>query len=96
MTEEVAKETLTIDGVPHVVEDLTQDQQYMVRQIKDLQQKSNTTRFVLDQCTVASKAFTQGLINSLNAPAEDAKDAAPVDGAAASKAFDAEKVKDTF
>ena len=45
---------------------------------------------------MASKAFTQGLINSLNAPAEDAKDAAPVDGAAASKAFDAEKVKDTF
>tara|TARA_B100000795_G_C22359355_1_gene271798 strand:+ start:197 stop:460 length:264 start_codon:yes stop_codon:yes gene_type:complete len=75
MTEEITKETMTVDGVPHIVEDMTPDQQYYIRQIKDLQLKSSNTRMVLDQITVASKAFTSALVESLKA-AEDADEAA--------------------
>ena len=104
MTEETAKtkETMTINGVQHIVEDMTPEQQYMIRQLKDLQQKTESTRFALDQCQVAAKAFTAGLIKSLEpaepeAPVETPTEAlesieAPLTGAAASAAFDAAKV----
>jgi len=102
MTEEITKETMTVDGVSHIVEDMTNDQQYYIKQIKDLQIKSSNTRMVLDQCQVATKAFTAGLINSLKpaepkAPVETPTEAlesieAPLTGAAASAAFDAAKV----
>jgi len=78
MTEEITKETMTVDGVSHIVEDMTNDQQYYIKQIKDLQIKSSNTRMVLDQCIVASKAFTSALVESLktsaetDAPAEEA------------------------
>ena len=95
MTEETAKtkDTMTINGVQHIVEDMTPEQQYMIRQLKDLQQKTESTRFALDQCQVAAKAFTAGLIKSLEpaepeAPAAEAVPAAKLDGAAASAAFD--------
>ena len=100
MTEEKqGKETMTLDGVQHIVEDMTPEQQYMIRQLKDLQQKTENTRFALDQCQVAAKAFTAGLVNSMKpaaeAPAEKAAPAvapeAKVDGAAASEAFDKAK-----
>jgi len=68
MTEEITKETMTVDGVSHIVEDMTNDQQYYIKQIKDLQIKSSNTRMVLDQCIVASKAFTSALVESLKAP----------------------------
>ena len=35
MTEEITKETMTVDGVSHIVEDMTNDQQYYIKQIKD-------------------------------------------------------------
>ena len=96
MTEEKqGKETMTLDGVQHIVEDMTPEQQYMIRQLKDLQQKTENTRFALDQCQVAAKAFTAGLVNSLKpvaeAPAEKAAPEAKVGGAAASEAFDKAK-----
>jgi len=100
MTEEIIKETMTVDGVSHIVEDMTTDQQYYIKQIKDLQLKTNNTRMVLDQCLVASKAFTAALVASLQptkeAPIETPTEAlesieAPLTGAAASAAFDAEK-----
>ena len=102
MTEETAKtkETMTINGVQHIVEDMTPEQQYMIRQLKDLQQKTESTRFALDQCQVAAKAFTAGLIKSLEpaepeAPAAEVEMAAP-SGKEASNAFDAAKKKETF
>ena len=95
MTEETAKtkETMTVDGVQHIVEDMTPEQQYMIRQLKDLQQKTESTRFALDQCQVATKAFTAGLIKSLKpaepeAPSPRSWSSRTTDGAAASAAFD--------
>ena len=78
MTEEIAKETITIDSVPHVIADMTTDQQYYVTQLKDLNNKSINARIALDQITVASKAFTSALVESLKA-AEDADDAEVID-----------------
>jgi len=84
MTEEIAKETITVDSVPHVIADMTADQQYYVTQLKDLNNKSINARIALDQITVASKAFTGALVESLKAP-EDAEDAD-------AEAIDAKKV----
>jgi hypothetical protein len=100
MTEQT-KETITINEVVHVVEDMSLDQKYMVSQLKDLQQKINNTTFALDQCKVATKAFTQALVADLarekaekDAPAE-VEIAATPSGKEASNAFDKKK-KDTF
>jgi len=100
MTEQ-AKETITINEVAYVVEDMSLDQKYMISQLKDLQQKTNNTTFALDQCKVAAKAFTQALVADLarekaekDAPAE-VEMAAP-SGKEASNAFDAAKKKETF
>ena len=100
MTEQ-AKETITINEVAYVVEDMSLDQKYMISQLKDLQQKTNNTTFALDQCKVAAKAFTQALVADLarekaekDAPAE-VEIAATTSGKEASNAFDKKK-KDTF
>ena len=100
MTEQM-KDTITINDVQYVIEDMTVDQKYMISQLKDLQQKTNNTTFALDQCKVASKAFTQALVADLarekaekDAPAEVEMAAAP-SGKEASNAFDKKK-KETF
>ena len=48
------KEKIVVDDVEHTIEDLTQEQKYMIAQIKDLQNKVSQAKFVLDQ--------TQGLM----------------------------------
>jgi nitrogen fixation/metabolism regulation signal transduction histidine kinase len=42
------KEKIVVDDVEHTIEDLTQEQKYMIAQIKDLQNKVSQARFVLD------------------------------------------------
>jgi len=56
---------ITIDGKEYKQEDLTQDQNYFINQIKDLQSKAANLRFQLDQVTVAQNAFTNSLIQSV-------------------------------
>ena len=63
---------ITIDGKKYNQEDLTQDQNYFINQIKDLQSKAANLKFQLDQITVAQNAFTNSLIESLKS--EDKKD----------------------
>ena len=63
---------ITIDGKEYNQEDLTQDQNYFINQIKDLQAKASNLKFQLDQITVAQNAFTNSLIESLKS--EDKKD----------------------
>ena len=63
---------ITIDGKEYNQEDLTQDQNYFINQIKDLQSKAANLKFQLDQITVAQNAFTNSLIESLKS--EDKKD----------------------
>ena len=100
MTEDT-RETVTINGGKYILEDMSAEQQYMVKQLKDLNNKTSQTQMVLDQCQVAARGFTGALIASLKpaeeTPIETPTEAlesieAPLTGAAASAAFDAAKV----
>ena len=61
---------ITIDGKEYKQEDLSQDQNYFINQIKDLQAKAANLRFQLDQITVAQNAFTNSLIQSVKGEEE--------------------------
>lgn len=63
---------ITIDGKEYKQEDLSQDQNYFINQIKDLQAKAANLKFQLDQVTVAQNAFTNSLINSVKGEEEEA------------------------
>ena len=56
---------INIDGKEYKQEDLDDSQTYLIKQIKDLQAKSTSLRFQLDQVSVAQSAFTNSLITSL-------------------------------
>ena len=68
MTEQ--SNVITIDGKEYNAEDLSQDQNYFINQIKDLQAKGANLRFQLDQVTVAQNAFTNSLIQSVKGEEE--------------------------
>jgi nicotinamide mononucleotide adenylyltransferase len=55
------KEKIVVDDVEHTIEDLTQEQKYMIAQIRDLQNKVSQARFVLDQTQAALNVFTNSL-----------------------------------
>jgi len=57
---------ITIDGTEYNPSDLNEKQNYLIAQIKDLQSKSSSLRFQLDQITVAQNSFTNELIQSVN------------------------------
>jgi hypothetical protein len=81
MTEQ--SNVITIDGKEYNQEDLSQDQNYFINQIKDLQAKAASLRFQLDQVTVAQNAFTNSLIQSVKGSEEDeTKDSAADENAA--------------
>jgi hypothetical protein len=69
MTEQ--SNVITIDGKEYNTEDLSQDQNYFINQIKDLQAKGASLRFQLDQVTVAQNAFTNSLIQSVKGSEEE-------------------------
>ena len=69
MTEQ--SNVITIDGKEYKTEDLSQDQNYFINQIKDLQSKAASLRFQLDQVTVAQNAFTNSLIQSVKGSEEE-------------------------
>jgi hypothetical protein len=72
----VIQETMVIDGVSHVINDMTAQQQYIVRQLKDLQVKIGNASFALDQAQVASRAFSTALVASTKETADEATAAA--------------------
>ena len=55
------KQTVTLDGKEHNVEDLTQEQQLMVQHIGDLDRKLASMRFNMDQIRVGGGAFIGGV-----------------------------------
>jgi hypothetical protein len=79
MTEQ--SNVITIDGKEYNQEDLSQDQNYFINQIKDLQAKAASLRFQLDQVTVAQNAFTNSLIQSVKGEEEESTDNADEDAA---------------
>ena len=62
---ETKSNVITINGTEYSQDDLDDSQTYFINQIKDLQAKSTSLRFQLDQVTVAQNAFTNSLIASL-------------------------------
>ncbi len=64
---------ISINSVEHDVESMTDQQRYLVNQIRDLQTRAGTLRFQLDQVQVAQDAFTKALIESVEAVDEAAE-----------------------
>ena len=71
MTEQT--NVITIGGKEYKTEGLSQDQNYFINQIKDLQAKAASLRFQLDQVTVAQNAFTNSLIKSVKVEEKEEK-----------------------
>ena len=56
---------ITINGVEHTFEDMTDEQKAMVNHIADLDRKIGSTQFNLDQLVVGKDAFIKMLEESL-------------------------------
>jgi len=65
MTEQAKSNVISIDGEEYDQESMSNEQQYAITQIRDLQMKSNKAKFQLDQIEVALKFFTNNLIESV-------------------------------
>jgi hypothetical protein len=68
------KTPVTIDGVEHKFEDMTQQQQMLLNHVADLDRKLDSARFNVDQLSVGRDAFFRMLKDSLEAPEEAATD----------------------
>ena len=64
------KTPISIDGVEHILEEMTQEQQLMVNHISDLDRKISSSQFNLDQLSVGKQAFMNMLKTSLEAKDE--------------------------
>ena len=64
MTDE-NKNLFIINDVKYNEKDFDKTQLYYAAQIKDLQNKSNTTKFQLDQITMSLNSFTKLLADTL-------------------------------
>ena len=73
MTQEQSN-VITIEGKEYKQEDLNDQQNYAIAQIRDLQTKSNDLQFQLDQVKASLDAFTNALIASVKE--EQAEEAA--------------------
>lgn len=61
---------ITIDGIEYKEDDFTDEQKYMLAQVKDLQTKEEQLKFNLHQMTVAKQGFIDALSKSLKEPSE--------------------------
>ena len=62
---------ITIDDVEYTLEDMTDEQQAMVRHIADLDRKINSAQFSVTQMSVGKDAFVNMLKASLADEAEE-------------------------
>ena len=61
---------ITIDGTEYKEDDFSDEQKYMLAQVKDLQTKEEQLKFNLHQMTVAKQGFIDALSKSLKEPVE--------------------------
>ena len=66
MTEQTKSNVINIDGEEYDQESMSNEQQYLIAQIRDLQNKTNQAKFQLDQFQVGLNFFTGKLITSIN------------------------------
>ena len=68
---------VSIDGVEHKVEDLTEQQQLLLNHVADLDRKIGSTKFQLDQLQVGRDAFFTMLKTALAQAPEAVSDVEP-------------------
>jgi hypothetical protein len=68
------KQMITIDGKEYDYDELENNEQYLVNQIRDLNAKIAQAQFGLDQLRVAQDSFTKMLIASVNEPKNEEGD----------------------
>lgn len=56
---------ITIDGKDYKTEDMSEQQTYLINQIRSCQNKATNIRFELDQVQAAQNVFTNELIRSV-------------------------------
>jgi hypothetical protein len=69
MTQE--SKVINIDGKEYKESDLNQEQTYCIRQIRNLQNKTESMKFELDQAQMALQFATTKLISSLTTSEDD-------------------------
>lgn len=62
------KQMVTIDGKEYDFVELEDGQQYLVRQLRDVNRKIATAKFDLDQLSAAQDMFSKMLVASLKEP----------------------------
>ena len=73
--EEINNKIIYIIGTDYSQDDLSQEQQYMIAQVRDLQIKAGQTKFQLDQIQVSLDHFTNKVLESIEGKEE--KEATP-------------------
>jgi len=73
--EENNNNIININGTDYSQDDLSQEQQYMIAQVRDLQMKAAQTKFQLDQIQVSLDHFTNKVLESIEGKEE--KEATP-------------------
>ena len=68
---ETENNVVTINGQEYIEDNLNEGQKYFINQIRDLQLKSNSLRFQLDQVVVAQDKFTEELIKTVEVEEEE-------------------------
>jgi septal ring factor EnvC (AmiA/AmiB activator) len=63
---------VSIDGVEHKIDDMTEQQQMLLNHVADLERKLGSTKFQLDQLQVGRDAFFTMLKTALEAKPEEA------------------------
>jgi len=63
---------VSIDGVEHKLEDLTEQQQMLLNHVADLERKIGSTKFQMDQLQVGRDAFFTMLKAALETKPEEA------------------------
>ena len=63
---------VSIDGVEHKIEDMTEQQTMLLNHVADLERKIGSTKFQMDQLNVGRDAFFTMLKAALEAKPEEA------------------------
>ena len=62
---EVKDNVININGTEHKIDSMTDQQKYIIRQIRELQVQEERLAFQIDPIRVAKHAYTNALIKSL-------------------------------
>lgn len=67
-------QVININGTEYNEADLSDQEKYVIAQIRDLQSKSSNLKFQLDQVQVSLNAFTNSLISELEKNPQEQED----------------------